>query len=228
MPDRSAADKTSQLALPFSHDECSLRSHFEKAAGRSVSLIFTENSTSMISMRPRGNSISVRLHRMFLNAGDEVLDEITGMIKRRKGKTPHIRRFISDHLQYVKRKPKRITLKTDGRFYDLTDIYHSVNSEYFDGKVSARITWGAKCPRRAVRRRILGSFSRDEGIIRINPVLDTSRVPRYYIEYVVYHEMLHADMKSVTGKGRVHPKEFRERERMFKHYAKALSWEKRN
>ncbi|MBI4849076.1 MAG: M48 family metallopeptidase [Nitrospirae bacterium] len=227
MSDRSAADNVSQLALPFFHDECSLRFHFEKAAGRSVSLIFTQNSTSMISVRPRGNSISVRLHRMFLSAGAEVLDEITGMMTRRKGKTPHIRRFISDNMEHVKRKPKNVKLKTVGRFYDLTGIYHSVNSEYFDGKVSARITWGAKCPGRAVRRRVLGSFSRDEGIIRINPVLDSSRVPRYYIEYVVYHEMLHADTKSATGKGRVHSKEFKERERMFKHYAKALIWEKK-
>ncbi len=214
-----------QLNLPFFHDECYLRSYFEKAAGNTISLTLTENSTSMISVKRRGGTVLLRLHRMFLSADTDVLDEITGLIKTRKEKTPNIRKFIRHNIKYVERKPKRLKIRTDGRFYNLLEIYDFLNNDYFNGMVSAAITWGAKSPRRAARRRTLGSYSKSGKIIRINPVLDSIKVPGYYIEYVVYHEMLHADMDA--EKGRAHSGEFRKRERLFKHYEKALAWEKK-
>ncbi len=220
-------DVKRQICLPFLYDEYSLISHFERAAGKTVSLTLTENSTSMISVKTRGGSILLRLHRMFLSADTEVLNEITGLIKSRKGKTAHIRRFIGHNIKYIERKPKRIKIRTAGRFYNLLDIYDYLNNDYFNGKVSAAITWGARSPRRAARRRTLGSYSKNGGIIRINPVLDSGNVPGYYIEYVVYHEMLHADMDAGTGKGRAHSREFKRCERLFQHYEKALAWEKR-
>jgi len=118
--------------------------------------------------------------------------------------------------------------RTEGRYHDLREIYESVNGRYFEKSVSAVITWGTGCSRRAVRRRTLGSFSSNTNTIRINPVLDKKNVPRYFVEFVVYHEMLHAHMGCGVSKGRrtVHTKEFRERERFFAQYREALSWEK--
>ena len=227
MPDYPVTDTTHQLNLPFVYDECSLRSFFEKTAGKTVSLTLTENSARMVSVKALGSSASIRLHRMFLFADADVLGEITELIKSRKGKTAHIRRFIRHNTKYIQRKPKRLKIRTDGRFYNLLDIYNSLNNDYFNNMVSAHITWGAKSPRRAARRRTLGSFCKADRTIRINPVLDSGNVPRYYIEYVVYHEMLHADTGAETGKGRVHSIEFKRRERLFKHYEKALKWEKK-
>jgi predicted metal-dependent hydrolase len=79
-----------------------------------------------------------------------------------------------------------------------------------------------------VRRRTLGSYSSHTNIIRINPVLDKRSVPPYFIEFIIYHEMLHADLGVETGENRrsVHTREFRRREKMFKKYAEALAWEK--
>ena len=68
----------------------------------------------------------------------------------------------------------------------------------------------------------------------MNPVLDARNVPRYYVEFVLYHEMLHAWMHKAgreedrgNGKGRrlVHTPEFNRRERMFRDYARAAAWE---
>ena len=79
-----------------------------------------------------------------------------------------------------------------------------------------------------MRKRRLGSFHRDRNLIRINPVLDSKNVPRYFIEYVVYHEMLHAAerVESCVGRQRVHTKEFKRREKVFKYYEQALAWER--
>jgi len=227
MYDYPVTDIIHQLNLPFFYDECSLRAYFEKAANKTVSLILTQNLTSMISVKTHGSTVSLRLHRMFLSADSDVLNEITELIKNRKGRNPHIRRFIGHNIKYTERKPNRLKIRTDGRFYNLFDIYNFLNKDYFNGMVSAAITWGVKRPGRAARRRTLGSYRKHGNIIRINPVLDSMEIPRYYIEYVVYHEMLHSDMNTETGRGRIHSGEFKRRESLFKYYEKALAWEKR-
>jgi hypothetical protein len=66
-------------------------------------------------------------------------------------------------------------------------------------------------------------------VIKINPILDSDRVPRYFLEFVIYHEMLHADIGIEDGSGRreLHSREFRKREKLFRHYEKASAWEKK-
>jgi predicted metal-dependent hydrolase len=220
-----------QLRLPFVLNEDSLRDYLEKITGKSISLKITDNSTSMISLKTKGGIVYARLHRIFLNAGNDVIEEIAQFIKNKKGRTPLIRDFIKQNSNCLNKKlPKKLSIKTQGRYYDLRDIYAKVNSEYFNGKVAASITWGTKSPRYAVRKRTLGSYSSHTNTIRINPILDKKSVPRYFIEFIVYHEMLHADMDVETKNGRrsVHSREFRRREKLFKHYERVVAWEKGN
>ena len=82
--------------------------------------------------------------------------------------------------------------------------------------------------RRLVRKRTLGTYCRTTDTIRINPVLDRRSVPLYFIRFVVYHEMLHGYIKEEKKNGRrsLHSPEFKRKERLFKEYQKAVSWEK--
>ncbi len=57
-----------QLNLLFGHTETSLGRHLEVHLGRPVSLVLTDNSTSMLSARVRDGVLHVRLHRIFLNS----------------------------------------------------------------------------------------------------------------------------------------------------------------
>lgn len=218
------------LSLPLSHNENSLMDYLEKITGKSISLKITDNSTSMISLKTKGGIVNVRLHRIFLDAGNNVISEIAQFIKNKKGRTPLIRDFIKQNSNCLNKKlPKKLSIKTQGRYYNLGDIYEKVNGEYFNGRVIASITWGTKSPRYAVRKRTLGSYSSHTNTIRINPILDKKSVPRYFIEFIVYHEMLHADMNVETKNGRrsVHSREFRRREKLFKHYERVVAWEQR-
>jgi hypothetical protein len=220
-----------QQALPFSRDEGSLKKLFEEAAGKRVSLTITDNSTSLLSIRPQHTGVSVRLHRIFLQAGDDVIGEIASFIKKRNMKTPLIRDFIRHNSGCIrKREFKKRIVKTLGNYFDLSGLYRSINEEYFGGRISAEITWGEKGPGYAVRKRTLGSYNSHSRTIRINPVLDKKTVPLYFMEFIVYHEMLHAGMgvEMKNGRRRVHTREFRRRERLFRHYNEALEWEKKN
>lgn len=219
-----------QLNLNFKHNEIHLKNLFERVADRPVALTITDNATSILSVKPKGETIYVRLHRIFLDAGTEVVNEVADFIKKRRGNTPLIRGFIRERRGDLKKRvPRRLNLCTSGKHYDLLSIYESINKAYFEGLVSASITWGNKSPRYAVGKRTLGSFSSHTNAIRINPVLDNPRVPGFYLEFIVYHEMLHAHIgvKSKNGRRSIHSKEFREGERVFKDYDKALTWEKR-
>ena len=185
-----------QLPLTFSsacvNTETSLRSFFTEKSGRTIKLTLTDNSTSMLSVKDLGSLLAVRLHRMFLEAGPDVLGELAAYIKTRMGKTPLFWEFIKSNQHHIAPPPPReVKLKAAGCHYDLEEIFSRLNIEYFSGKLACAITWGVRRRVRA-RQRTLGSFTASSDLIRINPVLDARRVPRYYVEFVLYHEMLHA------------------------------------
>ncbi len=217
-----------QLDLLFESDETPLRSYLEEATGKPVLLTITDNSTSILSARNRQGALIIRLHRIFLSADIDVMDEMARYLRGKKKQTPLIRKFIKHNSHHIRKSsPRKVRVRHQGRHYNLIDAFNSVNKEYFDNRVSAAITWGSKGPRRAAARRTLGSYSSDAHIIRINPLLDSRKVPRYFLDLIVYHEMLHADMGIETNGTRrtIHSKEFKRREKMFKHYDRAIAWE---
>jgi len=221
-----------QLSLQFSNSKDTLKDSLEKMTGKSVSLALTDNSTNVLSIRTKGNLVSVRMHWMFFNADDEVIREMASFIKTRKCRTPLMRKFISENQTCLKKREqnsRQLSIHTKGRFHNLRDIFDDLNNEYFGRRITASIGWGKGNARRAVRNRTLGSYCGHSDTIRINPVLDRRNVPRYFIRYVVYHEMLHSAVKEERKNGRrsVHTSEFRKLERLFKDYGKAVSWEKR-
>lgn len=219
-----------QLDLAFSHTEHSLRHYFEACLCRPIVLVLTENSTSMLSARVRNGVMHVRLHRMFLVADSHVISEIAAFLNNRNGRMSLFRSFVRDNREHLhKRPPKKVLIKTVGRYHDLRELFDEINDEYFGCMVNARITWGSGSARHAVRKRTLGSYSGSSNIIRINPVLDSKSVPRYFVAFVVYHEMLHASVgiSRQGGRRRVHSKEFKKRERLFRDYERAIAWEHR-
>ena len=217
-----------QMTLPFARDAAVFEEELREAVGRELSLVITDNATTMISVRRTGKKVFVRMHRMFLAAGADVLGEAAAFIRDTRIKTPLMRGYIKQHEGIIRKPPqRRINRTTAGRCHDLLPVFDAINQEYFGGGISAGITWGRSGGSR-VRKRTLGSYSCRTKTIRINPSLDRKSIPAYYVAYVVYHEMLHADIGVEERNGRrcVHSREFRRRERLFRHYEKAIAWER--
>ena len=59
-------------------------------------------------------------------------------------------------------------------------------------------------------KRLWGFFRYQDKCVCLNPLLDSPDVPRFVVEFVLYHELLHADMPSAG-----HSADFRARERNF-------------
>lgn len=228
---KSSGTDVLQLSFPYAMNKDRLKDCLEQSANKPVSLVITDNSSRMVSVKPGKENVSVRLHWMFLHAGDPVIREIAAFLKNSRRSTPLLSRFIRENRHCIRRgngRPYRGN--TRGKYFDLQEIFDSVNREYFDQRIHASIEWGRKSLRRSVRRRTLGSYCRDNNIIRIHPFLDRKHIPLYYIRYVIYHEMLHSEIGEENRNGRrlLHSSEFRRREKMFREYGKAREWDARH
>lgn len=217
-----------QLPLQLAADGPTLKNFFESALKKPVNLVLTDNSARMLSFRPAGNGIALRLSRVFLSAPAEVLHEAALFIGKRGGPTPLMNRFLRLSATGIGR-PRKARTRAKGRHHDLGAAFERINSEYFEGSVTASITWSRRHPGR-VRRRTLGSYCPLSQTVRINPVLDNPGVPALFLDFIVYHEMLHAAVaiREKGGRRDVHSKEFREREKEFKEFEAASRWERAN
>lgn len=121
---------------------------------------------------------------------------------------------------------RKVVTTSKGSAYDLDAIFSSINQEYFGGTISKpALTWSAK-----KTYRILGHHDATHDHVAISRSLDSADVPRYVVEYVVFHEMLHIahPTKHLNGRRYNHTAAFRRDERKFAHYEKAEEWIERN
>ncbi|VAX15632.1 hypothetical protein MNBD_NITROSPINAE04-28 [hydrothermal vent metagenome] len=208
--------------------------------GRLMEITLTDNKTSMISVSKEGRLLKVRLSKIFTLADNDVMSDLSDFISGRARSLPvKVRRFIDTQPAY-KKPGKRPPVKTvtSGACYNLRIIARRLNKHYFDNRLNVRLTWGrrGRAPVRRVRFRKswsiqYGSYDESLDLIRIHPALDSPRVPIEFIECVVYHEMLHKKLgvvKTINGRRRLHPPEFKKLEREYEGFEKAIDWEKKN
>lgn len=208
-----------------------LEGRIERALSVPVQLVMTDNRRSMVSTRRRGQRLEVRLHHMFLDAPDEVVEELLCYLAEGDARSSRaLGRYLEENRHRVRRR--RILLRTRGRHHDLSEILEEVALAHFPGGVGdARITWGKMPPRRRGRRSIrLGTYTHDQMLVRIHPALDQPFVPRFFVAFVVFHELLHHVVPARRTGTRLdyHPPEFREREGAHPDYARAVRWEAEN
>ena len=60
----------------------------------------------------------------------------------------------------------------------------------------------------------------------MNRILDSDKIPRFVLEFVMYHELLHDTVDHADGVSRrtYHTREFRLREREFSNHDEAQEW----
>lgn len=208
-----------------------LTRRLELAHHKPVLLSVTDNYRQMISSSLRAGLLQARVHHMFLDAPSVVQEALVRyMVSHDRDASLVVGQYIDQNGHRIRAsRPVSTPLLTQGNTHDLLELFRSVNGKYFGGTVDALITWGKRARARPVRRTIkLGSYSAPERLIRIHPVLDRPWVPRYFVSYVIYHEMLHHVIPASRGAGRrmLHPPAFLARERLFRHYDRAIAWER--
>jgi hypothetical protein len=215
-----------QWRLPLEPD--GLAARLGQRLGRPVQVTPTENTACFIRYRhaPDG-TITLRVHRIFQQAPDAIVADIAAFVATGDRRALARLRAIFARYSDCRFLPvERETLRTRGRHFDLGEIFDRLNARYFGGVIRADITWGRTPERRVARRLQLGCYSHPHRVIRINPRLDHPRLPRYVMEDLIHHEMLH---QLFAGReGPIHSREFQAAEAGFPRHREARAWIRRH
>jgi predicted metal-dependent hydrolase len=113
----------------------------------------------------------------------------------------------------------------EGRFYNLDEVFETLNLRFFGGLLGRpELTWSEHHAKRS-----LGHYDAAHNTIVVSRVFDRPSSPRYAIEYLLYHEMLHLKHPvRMRGVRRcVHSSEFKAEESRFPQLAEAMAFIKR-
>jgi hypothetical protein len=211
-----------------------IRAHLAK--GR-VTVTLTDNRYTMISVRrlAKERRFEVRLHHMFADADPVITRALARYIAENDADASRVLGDFIDHNAghvrgRARRQPTQVIF-TRGEHHDLRDIFDELNAQYFENKIEAAITWGARNGRPRRRNSIkMGSYSVEDRLIRIHRSLDRAFVPRFFVAWIVFHEMLHQvhDIRIKNGRREFHSKAFLADEAMYEHFDHAKAWERRH
>jgi len=201
-----------------------------------VNLAITDNVHTMVSTRPMPDGgFKVRAHHMFLTADRRTIKAMAHYVARPNNRSSRVLGgYIRDNRNLIRerdrQKTRRVILRQSGKYFDLQELLDDLNKRYFNDEVEVKITWGKEPPQRRRHSMRMGAYIYEDRLIRINPGLDREFVPRYFIEWIVFHEMLHDlhSFKMVGGRRMSHTNEFHEHETRFEHYEAARQWEIEN
>lgn len=184
------------------------------------------------TIRLRDGRILARLSDLLEGAPEPVLHAIAHILLAKLYRKPianghavRYRKHVGSHeiaskahLIRQMRGRKRIA-SADGHRFNLDEVFDELNSRYFHGLLGKpRLTWSP-----GVSRSNLGHYDPAHNTIVVSRIFDHESMPRYALEYLLFHEMLHLKypVKLRGSKRCVHPPEFQAEEKAFPHYEQA-------
>lgn len=180
------------------------------------------------TIRLRQERVLVRLSDLLEGAPEPVLRALAHILLAKLYRKPiepghntRYRRYtssraITEKAHLLRQLRGRKLIETaQGKTYDLDAIFDELNLRFFHGLLARpQMTWS-----RDDARNSLGHYDPAHNAIVVSRIFDQPRVPRYAVEYLVYHEMLHLKHPvRLRGSRRcVHPRQFQADERLFPH-----------
>lgn len=190
-----------------------------------------ENRSLFVKATRKRNHLELSLHRLFTYSSTPVLQAIIRFATSRETRSRTILRQMAQ-LYFTEIQPPEPNwqlMDPEGEHRDLKAIYDLQNQLYFQNQIAVPIAW-FKVPHYSHFRHItFGVFDYSLPLIRINGLLDRPEVPLPFVEFIVYHEMLHAACPAkvdMRRRWRVHTQEFRRREALHAHYLFSKQWQK--
>lgn len=190
------------------------------------------------TIRLRQGRILVRLSDLLQAAPEAVLEALAQILLRKLFRRPipaaynaRYRRFLGQKEIAAKAnlirqlRGRKVLHPPQGAVHDLEIMFDELNLQFFAGWMARPLLgWAA-----TASRRNLGHYDPAHNAILISRIFDSTRVPRFVLEYVLYHEMLHLrfPVKMRGSRRCVHSAEFREQERRFARWQEAEALLKR-
>ncbi len=189
-------------------------------------------------IRRRNGQISLRISDVLQDAPSPVLESVAHILLAKLLREPVPRDHRTRYRHYLNREDVQRKMRViraergrknltsaRGRHYDLNLLFDQLNDRYFEGRIRRPVLgWSRGAPRRR-----LAHYDPAHHTIVVSRLLDNEAIPRFVIEYVLFHEALHIIHPArCTGTRRqVHTKEFAEAEKQFPRLAEAREWLRR-
>ena len=199
---------------------------------------FYAYSSLVLTIRRREEVVYVRFSDLLRRAPSAVLEGAAALLLARVYRRKAPPSLVEPYLEYARsdRTRSRMNRMRRGRVrlaatnprgehFDLQQLFDELNQSYFEGSLQRpHIGWSVKNWRRQ-----FGCYDPGPNQILLNRRMDRAGVPRYAVEYVLFHEMLH--VKHPTRRSGCslvsHSREFREEEKRFAEFERArriLDW----
>ena len=190
------------------------------------------------TIRLRDGRLLVRVSDLLEGAPETVLRAIAHILLAKMYRKPieaahatRYRRYISSHeiankanqVRQLRGWKKFQTPR--GFIYHLEEVFEDLNQRFFYGLMARPLlTWSQLRARSS-----LGHYDPAHNAIVISRIFDHPQVPRYALEYILYHEMLHLKHPvRLRGSRRcVHSPEFQAEENLFPQLEQAKAFLKR-
>ncbi len=155
-PDDDDADFDEHERLPEAHEvpglarELAHRLAVRVGGELKVLLTVHDNKSTMISFRRQPPVLKVRLHHLFLEAPDAVVDAIADYAARgRRSAGQVLDEFIAQRQERIRATPTTPSaLVSRGECFDLQAIFDELNALHFQSGIRARIGWGSNTEKR--------------------------------------------------------------------------------
>lgn len=196
---------------------------------------FTSLNTTI---RLRGGRIFVNLSDLLEGAPETVLRAIAHILVAKLYRKPidatqnlRFKRFTSSAAVARQTEIIRHTRGSkryfgpEGRYFHLDEVFDALNARFFDGLLGRpELTWSE-----GMAKRSLGHYDAAHNTIVVSRVFDRPSSPRYALEYLLYHEMLHLKhpVKMRGVRRCVHTQEFKNEEKIFPQLQEAMAFIKR-
>ncbi len=190
-------------------------------------------------IKSHNGKVSVRIAELLKNAPAEVHKALSKILvaKLLGKKVPAdadkiYKDFLADEdfqkkaVEHKRRTGKKNIISAQGEFYDLDKIFYKLNLVYFENKIpKPQLSWSKH---RTYRR--LGHHDPVHQAVIISKSLDDRYVPKFVVEYVLYHEMLHIKypVEHKNGRRCVHTPDFKRDEENFPYFEEAEQWIEEN
>jgi hypothetical protein len=187
------------------------------------------------TIRSRAGRIRVRISDIFRDAPPNVQRALAFILvaKLLRRPTPQVHERVyrdyafSPQVQrasdIARRRRGRQKLSTSrGSYHNLDRLFARLNRRYFDDEMEKpTLAWSQRRT-----RRILGHHDPADNTIVISKTLDAPDAPEWFVEYILYHEMLHIKHPARFVKGRrfSHTKAFLAEEERYPLFDEAQEW----
>ena len=158
------------------------------------------NIDSTIRLNAERTRVRVRLSDVLERAPAPVQEALAYILIAKLYRKPIARKYSHCYRLFVNRadiRSKALLLRQlrgrkqigspQGQVHDLEEIFQDLNRRFFHGLLAQpRLSWSPR-----LSRRMLGHWDPAHNTIVISRIFDCPPKPRFLVEYILYHEMLH-------------------------------------